>query len=84
MYSRDTSAKSALVAVLSTAIIAVTATSALSMPISSGFGAGSLLHKTGIDQHRIYPGSESAAAQKARSARNAPNLFCDKQENKCE
>ena len=87
MHSRDRSTKSALVAVVSTAIIAVTATSALSMPLPGGLGGsarGSLLQRTAADQHRIYPGSESAEAQKSRSERNAPNMFCEKQENKCE
>ena len=36
------------------------------------------------DQHRVYPGSENAQAQQARSARMAPNLYCEKHENECQ
>lgn len=74
-------------AVLSATIVAAAAPAAMAMPLGTGVDASSpapLLQRTAAEQHRVYPGSDSSAAEKARSERNAPNLFCDKQENKCE
>ena len=79
------SKKATLLAVLSATVAAATAPAALAMPIGAGLGTPTpLLQRTAAEQHRVYPGSESAAAEKARADRNAPNMFCEKQENKCE
>ncbi len=74
-------------AVLSATIAAVAAPAAMAMPLGAGVDASNpapLFQRAAAERHRIYPGSDSSAAEKARSDRNAPNLFCDKQENKCE
>lgn len=46
--------------------------------------AGAMSTASAADQHRTYPGSDSAQAQQARAARVAPNLYCDKHENECQ
>ena len=73
--------------VLSASIVAAMAPTVMAMPIDAAFDASyraPLLLKTAANQHRVYPGSDDTSAQKARADRNAPNLFCEKQENKCE
>lgn len=83
MTSLNLFKKSTLLAAMSATLIAAAASSAVAMPVSGGVGAGTILQRT-AEQHRIYPGSENAAAEKARAERNAPNRFCEKQENRCE
>lgn len=87
MKSFMSSKKATLLIVLSATVVAASAPAAMAMPFGAGFDGptpGPLLQRTSGEQHRIYPGSESAAAQKARAERNAPNMFCDKQETRCE
>lgn len=78
-----TSLKSAaLLAVLSSA---VAASSAFAMPVDGAAAAGTAAPLQRVaDGHRVYPGSDTAAAQKARDERNAPNRFCEKQQQYCE
>ena len=78
------SKSSALLAVLSSAVIVATASSAMAMPAASIsiLNDGSSLQRV-ADEHRVYPGSETATAQKARDERNAPNRFCEKQQQYC-
>ncbi len=82
-----TSLKSAaLLAVLSSA---AAASSASAMPVDGGAAARTAAGNTAplqrvVDGHRVYPGSDSAAAQKNRDERNAPNRFCEKQQQYCE
>ncbi len=44
----------------------------------------SLSPAAAIDQHRVYPGSDSAKVKQARDASLAPNLYCEKHENQCQ
>ncbi len=37
-----------------------------------------------VGQHRIIPGQAANAPHPAHAERNAPDLYCDKQENKCQ
>jgi hypothetical protein len=37
-----------------------------------------------VGQHRIIPGEPANAPHPQHAARNAPDYFCDKQENKCQ
>jgi hypothetical protein len=37
-----------------------------------------------VGQHRIIPGEAANAPHPQHAARNAPDYFCDKQENKCQ
>ena len=37
-----------------------------------------------VGQHRIIPGEPANAAHPQHAQRNAPDMFCDKQENKCQ
>ncbi|MGI3900006.1 MAG: hypothetical protein ACRYGP_02055 [Janthinobacterium lividum] len=37
-----------------------------------------------VGQHRIIPGEPVNAKHPEHAARNAPDYFCDKQENKCQ
>ncbi len=37
-----------------------------------------------VGQHRIIPGEPANAKHPEHAARNAPDNFCDKQENKCQ
>lgn len=79
------SKSSALLAVLSSSVMVATASSAVAMPAASiaAPSIASSLQRV-ADEHRVYPGSEDSAAQKARAERNAPNRFCEKQQQYCE
>ncbi len=37
-----------------------------------------------VGQHRIIPGQPANAPHPQHAQRNAPDLFCDKQESKCQ
>lgn len=37
-----------------------------------------------VGQHRTIPGEAANAPHPQHAARNAPDYFCDKQENKCQ
>lgn len=79
------SKNAALLAVLTSASIAAAASCAAAMPVDGGAAASiaAPLRRV-VDGHRVYPGSDTAAAQKARDERNAPNRFCEKQQQYCE
>lgn len=55
-----------------------------SPPASGIGGVAGLLRRTAEDQHRVYPGSESADAKRKRTTRMAPNKFCQKHEQSCD
>ncbi len=67
-------------------IASASLSSADAMPVGAigGAGAAPLVERASAEQHRVYPGSDSRAAEQARAARRAPNLFCEKHENECE
>ncbi|RYC30115.1 hypothetical protein D3273_20225 [Lichenibacterium minor] len=46
--------------------------------------AASLSPATAADQHRVYPGSDTAQVKQERASRVAPNLYCNKHENECQ
>ncbi len=79
--------KTLILTALSATLAAAASPSAWAMPVGRGIADAdhdALIQRTSAEQHRVYPGSDSAAAEKARADRNAPNMFCEKQENKCE
>ena len=55
---------------------------AASILVVGGFGISSA--SASVGQHRIIPGQAANAPHPQHAERNAPDLFCDKQESKCQ
>ena len=55
---------------------------AASLLMLGGLGVSSA--SASVGQHRIIPGQEANAPHPQHAERNAPDLFCDKQESKCQ
>ena len=47
-------------------------------------GLGVSSASASVGQHRIIPGQAANAPHPQHAERNAPDLYCDKQESKCQ
>ena len=77
----------ALVAtIVSVAGLSVSTASAMPTGLDAGLtaaGQGSPVVQVSVGQHRIQPGSKPNSPHPQHAKRNSPDLYCDKQENKC-
>ncbi|WP_129219002.1 hypothetical protein [Lichenibacterium ramalinae] len=65
-----------------TTIVTRTAVLAATVLMMSGVAVSSA--SASVGQHRIIPGQTASARHPQHAERNAPDLYCDKQESKCQ
>lgn len=64
--------------------ISATRATVLAASILMVGGLGVPSASASVGQHRIIPGQAANAPHPQHAERNAPDLFCDKQESKCQ
>ena len=64
--------------------ISATRATVLAASILMAGGLGVSTASASVGQHRIIPGQAANAPHPQHAERNAPDLFCDKQESKCQ